>query len=119
MHLPHHLRPCFLYMGGFPEDHKIHLSELARLLRCSEGSSKSLEEEAEGFLEDLVNRSLVLVTKRKYNGRIKSCSLHDMVRDLCIRKAKENNFFLNILDRHVEKDMDSIKDQNRISVQHF
>lgn len=22
-HLPHRLRPCFLYMGGFPEDHEI------------------------------------------------------------------------------------------------
>ncbi|KAL8481131.1 hypothetical protein ACS0TY_027605 [Phlomoides rotata] len=29
--LPHHLRPCFLYMGGFPEDYKMSASKLIRL----------------------------------------------------------------------------------------
>ncbi|KAL0344284.1 UNVERIFIED_CONTAM: Disease resistance protein RPP13 [Sesamum angustifolium] len=52
----------------------------------------SLEEEAEECLEDLVKRSLVLVTKRKTDGKIKICSVHDLVRDLCIRKAEEDNF---------------------------
>ncbi|KAL1552173.1 putative late blight resistance protein R1B-14 [Salvia divinorum] len=56
--------------------------------------SKSLEDEAEECLEDIVSRSLVLVTKKRYNGRIKGCSLHDLVRDMCIRKANENSFFL-------------------------
>ncbi|KAK4433088.1 putative late blight resistance proteinR1A-4 [Sesamum alatum] len=28
-HLPHHLRPCFLYMGGFPEDYEIHARNLS------------------------------------------------------------------------------------------
>lgn len=124
-HLPNHLRSCFLYMGGFPEDHEIRISKLVKLwvadgfLIHSEGSSKSLEEEGEECLEDLANRNLVLVTKRKSNGRIKSCSLHDLIRDLCIRKAQESNFFLNLIDRYVEEQhlIEIIKDQHRISVE--
>ncbi|KAL0332939.1 UNVERIFIED_CONTAM: Disease resistance protein RPP8 [Sesamum calycinum] len=96
INLPQHLRPCFLYMGGFPEDYEIHVWKLIKLW-VAEGfikpnGSNSLEEEAEEYLEDLVKRSLVLVTKRKTDGKIKICSVHDLVRDLCIRKAEEENF---------------------------
>lgn len=47
-HLPHHLRPCFLYMAAFPEDYEVRASRLVRLwvaegfLKPSEG--KNLEE---------------------------------------------------------------------------
>ncbi|KAL8544524.1 hypothetical protein ACS0TY_004916 [Phlomoides rotata] len=81
-YLPHHLRLCFLYMGCFPEDCKIRVSKLVKLW-IAEGSvklclSKSFEEDAEKYVEDLVKRSLVLVTSRKTNGKIKTCSLHNM-----------------------------------------
>ncbi|KAG8380352.1 hypothetical protein BUALT_Bualt06G0006600 [Buddleja alternifolia] len=95
-HLPYHLRSCFLYMGGFTGNYEIHVSKLIKLW-TAEGfikpsGSKSYEESAEEYLEDLVKRSLVLVTKRKPDGRIKSCNVHDLVRDLCIRKAQEEKF---------------------------
>ncbi|KAI3473828.1 hypothetical protein Pfo_030981 [Paulownia fortunei] len=101
-HLPHHLRPCFLYMGGFPEDYQIHVSELIKLW-VAEGfvkpnGSKSFEEEAEEYLEDLVERSLVLVVMRKSNGKIKSCRLNGVVREFCIRKAQEDKFLLPVMD---------------------
>ncbi|KAL8544363.1 hypothetical protein ACS0TY_004776 [Phlomoides rotata] len=98
-HLPHYLRPCFLFSGGFPEDHIIHVSRLIRLWVAEgflkhQNGCKSLEEEVEEYLGDLVKRSLVLITSRKSDGKIKSCSLHDLVRDMCIRKAQEEKFFL-------------------------
>ncbi|KAH6782964.1 hypothetical protein C2S52_007923 [Perilla frutescens var. hirtella] len=102
-HLPHHLRPCFLYIGGFPEDEEIHASRLIKLwvaegfLKHQFGCSKSLEDEAEVYLDNLVKRNLVLVTSRKTNGKIKSCGLHDTVRDMCVRKAREEKF-LRVLD---------------------
>ncbi|KAL2227858.1 putative late blight resistance protein homolog R1B-14 [Sesamum indicum] len=120
IHLPQHLRPCFLYMGGFPEDYEIHVWKLIKLwvaegfIKSSE--SKSFEEEAEEYLEDLVKRSLVLVTKRKTNGKIKVCGVHDLVRDLCIRKAQEEKF----LHRYVGKMLfENMKHQHRISIMHL
>ncbi|KAH6769240.1 hypothetical protein C2S51_014576 [Perilla frutescens var. frutescens] len=100
-HLPHHLRSCFLYLGGFREDYEIRVSFLVRLW-VAEGflkphnESKSLEDVAEECLEDLVQRSLVMISKRKTNGKIKSCRLHDLMRDLCIRKACEEKFLAKI-----------------------
>ncbi|KAL8557562.1 hypothetical protein ACS0TY_004853 [Phlomoides rotata] len=117
--LPHHLRSCFLFMAGYPEDHKIKVSRLIKLwvaegfLKRQRGH-KSLEEEAEEYLEDLVKRSLVLITSRKSNGKIKRCSLHDLVRDMCIRKAQEEKFL--VTDKYVLPN--GRKDERRISIGH-
>ncbi|KAG8380348.1 hypothetical protein BUALT_Bualt06G0006200 [Buddleja alternifolia] len=115
VHLPHHLRPCFLYMGSFPEDYEIKASKLIKLW-VAEGFLKlneplSWEEAAEKYLEDLVNRSLVLV-KRKLDGRIKKCSLHDLLRDVCIKAAQEEKFLLNAKKILAE----SIKTERRVSI---
>ncbi|KAL8467097.1 hypothetical protein ACS0TY_035977 [Phlomoides rotata] len=101
--LPHHLRPCFLYMGGYPEDHQMRVSRLTKLW-VAEGflkpnRSKSLEETAEEYVEDLVKRSLFLVIRRKSNGRIKFVGMHDLMREMCVRKNKEENFFLHVRGR--------------------
>ncbi|XP_073155852.1 putative late blight resistance protein homolog R1A-10 [Henckelia pumila] len=103
-HLPHHLKACFLYMGVFPEDHEILVSRLIKLW-VAEGFlkplySKSLEEVAEDYLQDLVDRSLIMVGKRGRQGEIKTCVMHDMLRDLCVKKAKDEKFLL-VLNRNV------------------
>ncbi|KAL8544399.1 hypothetical protein ACS0TY_004805 [Phlomoides rotata] len=109
---------CFLYIGGFPEDYEISASRLIKLwvdegfLKCENGC-KSLEEKAEEYLKDLVKRSLVLVTRTKTNGEIKSCSLHDLVRELCIRKAQEEKFLHDVTNRYNLQQ--SIKNKRRIS----
>ncbi|KAL0364917.1 UNVERIFIED_CONTAM: putative late blight resistance proteinR1B-16 [Sesamum angustifolium] len=120
IHLPQHLRPCFLYLEGFPENYEIHIWKLIKLW-VAEGfikpsESKSFEEEAEYYLEDLVKRSLVLVTRRKTNGKIKICGVHDLVRDLCIRKAQEEKFLHLYVGKMLHKNM---KYQHRISFMHF
>lgn len=56
-------------------------------------SNKSLEETAEDYLVGLVKRNLVLMTKGKSNGKIKSLSLHDMMREMCIKKGKNRISF--------------------------
>ncbi|KAG8380045.1 hypothetical protein BUALT_Bualt07G0152700 [Buddleja alternifolia] len=99
-HLPHHLKACFLYIGGFPEDYEIPVFKLINVW-IAEGFLKPIgsksSEVAEEYLEDLVKRSLVLVTKKSSNGKFKFCSIHDLLRDLCILKAREEDF-LNVLD---------------------
>ncbi|KAL0348643.1 UNVERIFIED_CONTAM: putative late blight resistance proteinR1B-12 [Sesamum angustifolium] len=67
-HLPYYLKPCFLYMGAFPEDHEMRASKLIRIWKSSYGK------------------------RRKSNGKAKSYSIHDLLRDLCVKKAGEDKF---------------------------
>ncbi|KAH6806967.1 hypothetical protein C2S51_028075 [Perilla frutescens var. frutescens] len=95
-HLPNHLKPCFLYMGAFPEDYDIKVSSLIHKW-VAEGflksnGDKSLEEDAEDYLEALVERNLLLVTRNKTNGKALTYGMHDLLRDLCKRKAGEEKF---------------------------
>lgn len=67
-HLPAHLKPCFLYFAIFPEDYKIRISKLTKLWIAegfikSNDESKTLEDIAEEYLQDLSNRSLIMVLK--------------------------------------------------------
>ncbi|KAK4436880.1 putative late blight resistance proteinR1A-10 [Sesamum alatum] len=119
-HLPHHLRACFLYLGVFPEDYEIPVSKLSKLW-AAEGflrpvSHKSLQEIADECIEDLANRSLILVHKQRYNGRIKTCSLHDVLRDLCVRKARQEKFLDHVMERYTHGFPDSLKIQRRLSI---
>ncbi|KAL7000836.1 hypothetical protein U1Q18_001986 [Sarracenia purpurea var. burkii] len=118
-HLPHHLKACFLYFGVFPEDYEIPVWKLIRLW-IAEGFIQNferacLEDTAEEYLEDLVGRNLVLVVKRGFNGRIKTCRIHDMLRDLCLREAKAENFFWEIKELEQVTNSPSSSPDNRPS----
>ncbi|CAA2973977.1 late blight resistance homolog R1A-10 [Olea europaea subsp. europaea] len=96
-HLPRHLKGCFLCMAIFPEYHNISISKLYKLW-FAEGllksvKSKSLEDVAEGYLFDLVDRNLVLVHQQSSKGKMKTCKIHDLLRDLCMREAEREKFF--------------------------
>ncbi|KAL4388938.1 hypothetical protein GQ457_09G029910 [Hibiscus cannabinus] len=98
--LPYHLKPCFLYLGHYPEDWEISKKELIRLWIAEGFISPSLEsgemlmeDVGEQFLQELMNRSLVQPGRLNYTGsKVKTCWLHDLLRDLCMEKAKEENF---------------------------
>ncbi|CAA2976030.1 late blight resistance homolog R1A-10 [Olea europaea subsp. europaea] len=96
-HLPYHLKGCFLYMGIFPEDFEIRVKVLTKLW-VAEGilkpaSSKTLEDVGEEYFLDLVQRSLILVQEKGSIGKIKTCRIHDLLRDLCIMEAQKEKFF--------------------------
>ncbi|XP_057796834.1 putative late blight resistance protein homolog R1B-8 [Salvia miltiorrhiza] len=95
-HLPSLLKPCLLYMGIFREDHEIR----ARIIKLwvAEGFIKPkraqmLEEIVEGYLNDLVDKNLVLVGRHRSNGKNRSCRLHDLIRDLCLKVSENDKFF--------------------------
>lgn len=103
-HLPDHLKVCFIYFGLFPEDFEIPVWRLLRLW-VAEGfiqktGHECLEDTAEEYLEDLVDRNLILVARRRANGRIKSCRIHDMLRDLCLRESAAEKF-LQVIKNYV------------------
>ncbi|XP_058201557.1 putative late blight resistance protein homolog R1B-8 isoform X2 [Rhododendron vialii] len=100
-HLPLHLKACFVYIGGFPEDSEILVRELIWLwiaegfIQKSEGD-KSLEAVAKDYLSSLIDRSLVMVARKRSFGGIKVCRIHDLLRELCLKKAEEDNFLVQI-----------------------
>ncbi|KAL2488479.1 Disease resistance protein (CC-NBS-LRR class) family [Forsythia ovata] len=98
--LPYHLKACFLYFGMFPEDFQIPMSTLLHLW-ISEGfiqkqEEMNLEDIGEEYLEDLVSRNLVMVGKRRSNGKVKFCHIHDMLHRFCKKEGAEQNFLHEI-----------------------
>ncbi|CAA2980032.1 late blight resistance homolog R1A-10 [Olea europaea subsp. europaea] len=97
-HLPVHLKPCFLYLSAFQEDEEIPVRKLL-LLWIVEGfiekrEQKTLEDVAEEYLMELVNRSLLQVSERRSDNGVKECTLHDLVLDMCNKMVVEDENFL-------------------------
>lgn len=94
--LPIHLKTCLLYLSVFPEDYKIGREELIwRWIAegfISEVKGQTLDQVAENYLNDLVNRSMIQPVDIKYDGRADACKLHDMVLDLIISLSTQENF---------------------------
>ncbi|KAL5832266.1 hypothetical protein ACOSQ4_017620 [Xanthoceras sorbifolium] len=103
------LKQCFL-LGLFPEDFDINMEKLIHLL-VAEGfipqdEDHIMEDVAKDYLDELIDRSLLQVESRKW-GRIATCRIHDLLRDLAIEKAKKLNF-LYIYDEDKHSNMSSI-----------
>ncbi|MCD7468345.1 hypothetical protein HAX54_006422 [Datura stramonium] len=96
-HLTSDLKSCLLYFGIFPEDSEILVERLMGLW-MAEGFlklEKDLEEEAEKCLQDLIDRCLVLVSKKNLDEtKIRSCKVHDLIYDLCLREAQRQFLFI-------------------------
>ncbi|CAL5443056.1 unnamed protein product [Camellia sinensis] len=95
--LPSKFKPCFLYLGLFPEDHEISTFELINLWAAEgfiQGSElREVEDVGYDYLNHLIGRNLIQVVRRRFNGRARSCRIHDILHNLCIRVASEINFF--------------------------
>jgi disease resistance protein RPM1 len=96
--LPYNLKACFLYFGMFPEDYSINCKRLIRLW-IAEGFVKerqgiTLEEVAQDYLNQLIRRSLVQVENSNFDGRIRSCRVHDMLREVILLRSEELSFCL-------------------------
>ncbi|VVA16173.1 PREDICTED: putative disease resistance [Prunus dulcis] len=99
--LPYYLKPCFLYLSHYPEDSDFFVSELTKLW-VAEGLifsrqqrhslGETMEDIAHDWLSELVERCLVQVGTSGSTGTIKGCRIHDLVRDMCLLRAKEESF---------------------------
>nr|GMD65528.1 putative late blight resistance protein homolog R1A-3 isoform X1 [Ipomoea batatas] len=97
-HLPDRLKTCFLFFGAFPKDQEIAVSKLVQLW-AAEGfiekiKGKILEDVAEDYLSHLLSGGLITVSKRRYDGSIISCRVHNTIHEFCLEKAKRERFLM-------------------------
>ncbi|CAL9238211.1 unnamed protein product [Arabidopsis halleri] len=101
--LPGYLKHGFLYLAHFPEDYPIDVEKLSyywdaeRIIRPMHYEGATTREVADGYIEELVKRNMVISKKDVSTSRFETCHLHDMMREVCLRKAEEENF-VHILD---------------------
>ncbi|XP_057785365.1 probable disease resistance protein At1g58390 isoform X1 [Salvia miltiorrhiza] len=104
--LPYYLKSCFLYMGIFQEDEDIYADDLY-MMWIAQGmisigdKDKTLIEIAELYLGELASRSIVQV--KILDGvtpgrRYSSCKLHDVVRELCLKLGRSEDYGVQSLE---------------------
>uniref|UniRef100_A0A0E0BSI8 Uncharacterized protein n=1 Tax=Oryza glumipatula TaxID=40148 RepID=A0A0E0BSI8_9ORYZ len=90
------LKTCFLYLHMYPENINIMKKDLVRQW-IAEGfitqrDNRDLEDIAESYFRDLINRSLIKPVQFKY-GEVVSCRVvHNLLLDLIVEKSTEENF---------------------------
>ncbi|XP_062083753.1 putative disease resistance protein At1g50180 [Humulus lupulus] len=122
--LPFYLKPCFLYLAHYPEDATIQVKELCLML-VAEGfipsrgaSTDSIEDVAYDCLGELVERSMIQVEKWGSTRKMKSFRIHDLMRDVCLSKAQDENFLqFNDLRNRGEEPLKSVsRDIRRVAI---
>nr|XP_016472940.1 PREDICTED: putative late blight resistance protein homolog R1B-17 [Nicotiana tabacum] len=112
-HLEDQLKACLLYMGLFPEDYNFPVSILLKLWMAENfvqnSDTDNLEEAYTNFLNDLASKSLVMVSKRRDNGEIKYCTLHDVVREFCLRKLAKEKYMQVIIPYNPDQSLGAKK----------
>ncbi|KAM3317616.1 hypothetical protein ACQJBY_035370 [Aegilops geniculata] len=100
--LPYHLKSAFLYLSIFQEDQRIRWGRLVRRW-TAEGYSRDMHgmtaiELCRRYFDELLDRSMILPGEGtdQYSPKINSCQLHDMIREICISKAREENLVFTL-----------------------
>uniref|UniRef100_A0A0E0PWI4 Disease resistance protein RPM1 n=1 Tax=Oryza rufipogon TaxID=4529 RepID=A0A0E0PWI4_ORYRU len=102
-HLPSHLKSCFLYLSIFPEDFEIKRSRLVDrwiaegFVRAKVGMTT--KDVGDSYFNELINRSMIQRSRVGIEGKIKSCRVRDIMRDITVSISREENFvFLPVHD---------------------
>ncbi|KAF3437605.1 hypothetical protein FNV43_RR20361 [Rhamnella rubrinervis] len=104
----------------FPEDSEIIVKDLIELW-IAEGFIQSarntpIYDVAEDYLEKLIDRSMIQVATKRLDGGVKTCRIHDLLRDLCISESGRDKFFdIYSIDNNVSLNRKS----RRLSIQSF
>ncbi|XP_021296156.1 putative disease resistance protein At1g50180 isoform X2 [Herrania umbratica] len=100
--------------GTFPEDFLISVKKLTNLW-VAEGmippvsgyeGEETMEDVAYRYLDEMAERYMVQIEKRSPTGRIKTCRMHDLMRDLCLSRAQEEDIcdVINLNDKNKHND---------------
>ncbi|KAL6890329.1 hypothetical protein ACP4OV_009092 [Aristida adscensionis] len=94
--LPADLKTCLLYLSMFPKG--CHISRKCLIRRwiaegfITEKHGKTVEEVAEDYFNELIDRNLIRAVNSSSNGKVKSCLIHDMVLEYIVFKSSDENF---------------------------
>ncbi|WOG84611.1 hypothetical protein DCAR_0103795 [Daucus carota subsp. sativus] len=113
------MRDCFLYLARFPEDYtfgveKLKLLWIAEEFITDKGDGLVTEDVAEEYVNELINRNMILIATFKFDGQVAKCRVHDVVRDLAIQKASADKF-LGVFDSS-KKHPNSIRGHRRQAI---
>ncbi|PON38695.1 NB-ARC domain, LRR domain containing protein [Parasponia andersonii] len=94
--LPYDLKSCFLYFGIFKQDNSIRSGRLIRQW-IAEGfvmskKDKTLEEVAEEYMAELISRNLVQVSDVYFDGKPRTCRIHDLLQEIILNKMEDLSF---------------------------
>ncbi|KAJ0081127.1 hypothetical protein Patl1_09738 [Pistacia atlantica] len=109
--LPTHLKQCLLCFSVYPEDIEIQAEQLVHWW-AGEGliqgnDTWTATELGYEYLSELASRCLIDVEKlRDYDGRVYSCKMHDLIRDMTIKISKDEGF-CNFDEKGKQKPTDS------------
>lgn len=109
-----YLKECFLYLAVFPEDRHTIPARMLIQLWIAEGfippkEEKMLEETAEEYLDELITRNLLMADRINPMGKIKTCRIHDTIREFAKEKALEENLF-----KEVKRSNERVEKFNRL-----
>ncbi|PHU30146.1 hypothetical protein BC332_02239 [Capsicum chinense] len=94
--LPYYLKPCFLYLSLYPEDHLIERNTLIyRWIMegfVKQKELRTVEDVADGYLNELINRSLIHTVQYNDDGSMKLGRIHDLYRELILSKSRDVSF---------------------------
>lgn len=117
-YLPPHLKSCFLFLSFFKEDSIIETTRLINIWTTQGLIPKEGNDDVtatRGYLNELINPSMVQIETLTIDGRVESCRLHDLLREVCLRKAEEE-IGLEVLKRDDKASFSSsdIKPRHRV-----
>ncbi|XP_078153066.1 putative disease resistance protein At1g59780 [Carex rostrata] len=112
--LPTIIKSCFLYLACYPIDYEIPARSLTEIW-VAEGfvtpkEGQTAEETADNYLEELVQRSLVCVSKRSILGTIKCCRVGRSIHKYAIEQSYKEKFLA------ANKDLKEIKSMRRVAI---
>ncbi|KAK8989345.1 hypothetical protein V6N11_063777 [Hibiscus sabdariffa] len=112
--LTSYLRPCFIYLSHFSEDYEVQADRLVQLWvaegivssKQGEDGWETMQDVAEGYLIELAERCMI---------QVRECvGMHDLMRDLCLSKTKQENFIC-IVDQSNACSLSAIQNVRRVS----
>uniref|UniRef100_A0ACD5Y1V2 Uncharacterized protein n=1 Tax=Avena sativa TaxID=4498 RepID=A0ACD5Y1V2_AVESA len=94
--LPSHLKPCLLYLGIFPRDFVIQMRRLIDRL-IAEGLVTSrvgmdIDDVAESYLNELINRGFLQPSRVNLEGRVRSCQVNGLISDIIASVSRCEKF---------------------------